>query len=539
MEQHLRRRRALDITVLLFALTASALLPLFLGQNRCWDQFNYHYYSGYALLNWRFHYDFAPAQLQSFHNPVFHVPTYLMLRYLPSRATALILGAIQGLNFWLIYKISQELFSRLQGFFRELLCLAIAATAYYGAANISEIGTTLGDNVISILPLTAILLIIRHLLTSKAPDRGDYYRLASAGIISGLAAGLKLTVAVIVVPIAIALTVVAVAYKMRLKLVALVYAGILFGFLASYGFWGLSLFDEYRNPFFPYFNGIFHSKYRAAENFRDMRFLPQKWQQTLFYPFYFARRNNLVSEYTFRDMRLAACYVLVFIVIVFHCRGFLARAGPRISNLEAGEKRCLVFMTLFTVLSYILWQQEFSIYRYAIVLEFLAPAFLSFGILSIVRRRWMFYSLVFLLNSLICRYEIPLNFGREQFVEDYLKVRLPAWDHLGESVVLMAGIEGSAYIIPSFPRSTRFVRVESTFTHPGMNAHLDNKIRSLLAQYSPEKTLVYLHYFEELKTAAPAFGYYRIHVDGDSCAEVVSTLGNAGYLCRTAGKSRR
>jgi hypothetical protein len=114
MNNHLRNHRTTDLAVLVTALAASAIVAMSLGQDNSWDQKNYHYYAGYALLNKPLNYDFAPAQVQSFFNPLIHVPTYLMLRYLPGRATALILGAIQGLNFWLIYKISKKLFSRLR-----------------------------------------------------------------------------------------------------------------------------------------------------------------------------------------------------------------------------------------------------------------------------------------------------------------------------------------------------------------------------------------------------------------------------------------
>ncbi len=530
----MRGQRTVETIVFLSAVAGSALLSLSLGQDVCWDQYNYHYYTGYAFLTNRLGYDFAPAQVQSFFNPLLHVPTYLMQRYLSSRAVALILGAIQGLNFWLIYKISKELFSALRGIASEILCLAIAVTAFYGAANIAEVGTSMGDNLVSILLLAAILLIIRHLSTSTRAGRREGYRVAAAGCLGGLAVGLKLTAAVFVVPMAVSLVVVALVSRMRLKPVALLIACMLFGFMVSYGFWGVTLYRQYGSPCFPFLNQVFHSQYYGNEDARDSRFFPRDWQQSLFYPFYLARENTLASENPFRDLRFAVCYVMVLLLTARYCRDLISRAGPQRSRDPADwNSQPLAFMTLFVTFSYILWQNAFSIYRYALLLDLLAPVFLSIAVFSLIRLRWLSYAIVFLTLSVISWYEIPLDFDREPYLEGRLQVRPPAWDHLEDSVVLMGGIEGYAYIIPSFPRSTRFVRIDSTLTSPGKNPPLDRKIQSILNLYSRERTLVYLHSLAELKTLAPVFRSFGAYIDAPSCAEVTSVSGNAGYLCRT------
>ncbi len=61
--------------VLLLSMAASSVIAVLLGQDASWDVKNYHFYSGYALLNKPPHFDFAPAQVQSFFNPLLHVFT--------------------------------------------------------------------------------------------------------------------------------------------------------------------------------------------------------------------------------------------------------------------------------------------------------------------------------------------------------------------------------------------------------------------------------------------------------------------------------
>ncbi len=257
--------------VMPLAMGVSALAAVMLGQDASWDLQNYHYYTGYAFLNKPLNYDFAPAQLQSFFNPLMHVFTYLMLAHLPSKTVAAVLGAIQGLNFYLVFLISQTLFCRWKSSNRFLISLGSAFAGFYGAANISELGTTFGDNLISILVLSGLLVIIRYLLReNEAPS--PVVSLWIGGVIMGAAAGVKLTV-LIYIP-AVCLSVLPLLAKKHLRQLAAFVAALATGFVATYGVWGIHLYLQYRNPFFPYLNNIFHSPYYNWAGVFDGRFLP-------------------------------------------------------------------------------------------------------------------------------------------------------------------------------------------------------------------------------------------------------------------------
>src|SRR5262245_35908281 len=85
----------------------SSLLATVVGKDVNWDLFNYHFYNGYAFLTDRAHKDIAPAQLQTFLNPLLDVPLYLAISHLSPIVVGLVYGFVQGFNavaVWLIGK---------------------------------------------------------------------------------------------------------------------------------------------------------------------------------------------------------------------------------------------------------------------------------------------------------------------------------------------------------------------------------------------------------------------------------------------------
>ena len=69
------------------------LAVLHLGQDRNWDLANYHLYNPHALLGGRYGFDIAPAQLQTWHNPMLDVPLYLLMKAdMPCSPTSLSLA---------------------------------------------------------------------------------------------------------------------------------------------------------------------------------------------------------------------------------------------------------------------------------------------------------------------------------------------------------------------------------------------------------------------------------------------------------------
>src|ERR1700674_1982410 len=70
-------RCLLDAGLLLAAiLLAGVASVLLLRQDVNWDLQNYHFYNAWAFAHGRLGWDLAPAQVQTFHNPLLDLPFY-------------------------------------------------------------------------------------------------------------------------------------------------------------------------------------------------------------------------------------------------------------------------------------------------------------------------------------------------------------------------------------------------------------------------------------------------------------------------------
>jgi hypothetical protein len=518
---------------LFISLIVSALVSLRLGQDVSWDLRNYHIYNGYAYLTRRFFYDFAPAQLQTFFNPLLHILSFSIRAHCTPIASAVFLGALQGVNIFLVFQISQILFQRWELRWRTLLSAANAVAGFYAVVNIGELGTTFGDNMVSIPMLGGILLLIRYFMSDDSQRKIPIWHLGVSGILMGAALGLKLTVVIYILGIAVAFPLAMLMPPRRLRPTLLVafWGGILAGFLAGYGMWGIELYKAYHNPFFPLFNNIFRSPFYEFQNSMDVRYIPHMWQKIFFYPFFFAQKTCLASEQMHRDMRWALCYIALLLLAGFSLYRICRKIRRTDAEASMREIQCLMLLTLFVSISYVSWQYLFSMYRYLSVLEWIAPIFLASTIAYFFRfpKRALIISLP--INLMICLSVFPYDNGRTGYEHDFLKVEIPPIPLLDKYLVLMAGSEPTSYIIHQFPPSTRFVRVFANWMEPGRNTKLDQQIHEFIAQYDISRILLYCATDEEVQVANSTLYPLGISKNSRPCRELGSPLGHKGFLC--------
>jgi hypothetical protein len=516
------------------SLIVSAVLSLRLGQDVNWDLQNYHVYGGYAFLNKRFFYDFAPAQLQTFLNPLMHVLSFLLRIYLSPKLAAILLGAIQGLNIFLVFQISQVLFRRLELRWRLLLSAANAAAGFYASVNYGELGTTYGDSIVSIPLLAGILILVRYMTSEKAERLRPILRLCLGGALVGISFALKLTIVVHVAAIAFALPLAMLVKPTRFRIVPLLsfYGGITAGFLVGYGMWGARLYMAYKNPFFPFFNNIFRSPYYAFRNAMDVSYVPHAWSNILFSPFLFARETMLAGERMHRDIRWALCYISILLLVGFALYRFGRKTG-KICAIEASERetRCLLLLSVFIVISYVCWQYLFFIYRYLSVLEWIAPTFLALTLAWFIRSPRLILAGSLLINAGICYSVVSIVGDRIPYDLDFLKVEIPPIPNLHNHLILMAGPYPTSYIIPQFPPHTRFVRISSNWMMLGENAKLDRHIHDFIAQYDVSRILLYCADEEEITNADITLFPLGLSKSDHACQELGSPLRHKGFLC--------
>ena len=464
---------------LLLSLVIGAIIAYFAGQDQNWDLFNYHFYNPYALLHHREYMDFAPAGMQTFFNPLMDIIPYLLIVSFKPVLVGLSLGAIQGLNLWIVYEICLLMLrSYIKHWSLYVFAFFIAIASFMGAGNLSEIGATMGDNISSIFVLAGLLL---YLISYLNKDR-KYSKWIKAGgfVLVGAATGLKLTNA----PYAIGLFALELIYSrgfltiLKRTLINGFWAFI--GLLISYGYWGYYLYSRFKSPLFPNFNSIFKSPYYPYINFHDSRFFPHGLLQTIFYPFYFTVKQKLTAEVVYRDARLAVLYAAILILALIAFGLILARKKrlsiPPLTSM-------LIF---FVVVSYVLWESEFSIYRYVIPIEFLSLIGITSIVFILIRYNRIAISIVVI--TIISFTTIPMNWGRTTWKPAFFGIQMP-YKIQPNSMLILAGGEPEGFIVPFLPHSVSVISMYSSIDPSNQNLLikelLHSRINTALKQRRP------------------------------------------------------
>jgi len=480
-----------DRLVLVAGVLVSGLASVLLGQDSNWDLRNYHFYNGYSFLNGRLGFDIAPAQIQTYYNPVLDVPVYWLMTHLPPVVYGFLLGALHGVNIYLIYRIAHSLLAGLPTQWRRGLGIACAVTGYYGAVNLMEIGASFHDNVTSLFVLGAVLLVI----SKSGFESGS--RVAAAGFLVGFGTGLKLVIGVYAGAFGLCLLLVGPSFSRRLKNMLVAAAAGAVGAAITMGYWMVTLTRRFESPLFPYFNKIFRSPYYELNtNYTDATFAPHGTYKTLFYPFYFLAQAPPVSETQFEDVRFPVCYLALGLLLfmAYYMRATRSANGatagfPAPSRLDSGER----FLLAWFVLSYILWQVMFAIYRYLLPLEMLAPVFLLVIARYIFPARQALVRAALAVFALIVLAVRPMGGWRmrKPWSSAFFDVRVPAVAGLDRSIVILADNAPLSYIIPSFPSGTRFVSVRNNFMFPSATTKLEDVVRKTLRRCGGDMYLLY------------------------------------------------
>lgn len=404
------------IVIFGICLAGGGLVSVRLGPDFNWDLQNYHLYNPFAFLTGRIGRDFMAAGIQSYLNPLLDVPFYLSwTSWFHERpcVTALLAGLPYGVAIFLCLRIAMLMFS-VAGESRVVEVVAAVVIGVTGTVTVSEVGTTFNDIPIAVLILGALFVELRRLEQDRASG-------LAAGILFGLAGGLKMT-AVVFAP-GFALAIMLTRRDWRSAIVAALWfsSGWLLGYVIAGGWWAWKLYQLFGNPIFPMFNHAFRSPWFADVG-RDLRFMPHGVLQKLFYPFYWVEGKRYVSEVPMRDPRFALAYVAS--VVVATLLWFSARAGsrPRAGGFPAVQRKRAVLLLVFFAVSFTIWQTLFSIARYMLTLELLT------GILIVLAIRWVCQSmmtfpaagrapamLAAVVAVLAIEVSMPMDWGRMQY----------------------------------------------------------------------------------------------------------------------------
>jgi hypothetical protein len=508
----------------LLSLPLFGWLSLQLGQDANWDLRNYHFYNPWAFLGHRLAIDILPAQAQTFFNPMLDLPFYWLVTHASPRAVGFVLGAVHGLNFWLLYLIGMELLPKSVRF-RPALALLAAGAGFFGPVGAGELGSTKNDNLAGLFVLGAVYALARGLRRRAPRDAPSRRHVLAAAALAGAGAGLKYSQ----VPYALGLLA-ALAFaggRIRTRLDRILLGGLAVGasFLLTAGPWMLRLRHRFASPLFPFLNSWFRSPYyHFGVSWNDHRWWPKGTADWVLRPFYLASAGHASMEYPFRDFRFAVLALLIVAAVAVRLRA--RRWQTRDPGPAAGD--ALAALLCFAVVSFAAWEMLLSYYRSLYPLEALAPLLIAALVLDLVRRPgWSEAAAAPLLLAIALSVQ-PARFERVPWGNSFFGVKVPDDPDLSRAVVVLASEEPTAYLLPFFPPGSRFVHVASNFTGPGDSDRFEAEIRDLLYAHRGPLFVLSEGAEDEERLAA-----YRLAVDAERCRPVATRLdATPPLLCR-------
>jgi hypothetical protein len=460
------RSLRLDAAIVVGFMLLCGAGSLWLGPDLNVDLQNYHFYNGYALVTGRpLGWDILPASVRTFFNPVMDAFHYWGIVHLPAKAFGFILGALHGLNPALVYLIARRLF-REEPWIAPAIAAGLFATL--GPAAFALLGTTTGDSLATIPILVALLLAV------GVSGEGDHRaRIVGAGVLAGLAVGLKLTMIPFAPIIGLALIVTALGLRAASAGTALFGTGGVAGYLFTGGFRSVQLWRLFGNPIFPFANSFFKSPYFPIIHWPTGYPQADTLWQHLSPPLDMALGNtsDLQEFFSFRDARWLV--LLAVGVVAFVRRGTVAA-------LRRDEKILLIFVAG----GYLAWLKLLYYYRYLVPVELLVPVALFVvwrkALSGVAPRRIALGYLTLLAALVLFSRTDPRGLGRHtEWVNGWFDIRLPRLAAMPNAIVLTD--LHISYVFPSFPASDRFCMLH----HGGMEWANDQIAHAIAGHSGP------------------------------------------------------
>jgi hypothetical protein len=527
-----------DAGLKLWVVTAAGSLAFgfaaaLLMKSAAWDLRNYHYYNAYSLLSNRSAQDILVAQMQVYLNPLPEFPFFWLNALLPGRLVAFVLGAIHGLNFGLLYLIVRRVLP-----VSGLTALVIVSVGVTGAANLSEIGTTFYDYLSSlgVLGSLALMLDRRGTTIREINRRGLLWSLLT-GLPLGLAIGAKLTTGLYAAPFLIAFFYLRGSGRVALGLSLACALGVALGVLLIGGYWMMHLWTTTGNPIFPFFNSFFSTSILSDLPSRDTKNMPQSFAQWLLFPVGMSLFPMSVAEVPWQDFR----FLILALLAVLPVLKPFSRSRRSSADWDQCDLRTFNALSLFVALAYPVWLWLFATLRYALPSEMLAPLMivLWIGVLPIaITLRQIIVVVIF--GALLLSTK-PMDWGRVawgSWGEPFIETHVPPETVKGKTLVLMTGHQATAYVVPAFPPTARFIRISSdTFsslflpffdadTRAALRQHWDNTQVLFTVEEAEDRS-------EQFRSVVAALRRFDLEAKLDECIPITTNLAVNGppLLC--------
>ena len=441
------------LAVTLLGMVAFALFSIYLGKDANYDLRNYHYYGCYCLLNGRVGYDLYAAQFGSFLNPVPYLPFCWAIDHLKPMVAGALFGALAGLSLGLLYCLTWRALGGAKGRTRIWLSLLAAIAGVCSPLFLAMVGTSFSD---TWTPLFVMLGLYAVVSESDSPSRRLVF---AAGLALGLTVGFKLVNSVYVIGLLLTLCL---GFRRPgfVSRIVTYCGGVACSALIMGGPWAMAMLREFRNPFFPFFNAVFRSPYFALDNFSDPRWKATHLGQVLSNPLHWAaERSVLSSESSFRNLSFAIIFILVLPALAVSIRR--RRSAPAKTHRSLFDVNHRTILLSFFLFSYLLWLFTFGHQRYATPLELLSGVTILALCDCLIQNRESTQRAFLVLAVMAIVWVRPADWGRRPWSKTWFETEIPAALNAPSALYVIPDSALSGYLVPMFPRDSRFVRIES------------------------------------------------------------------------------
>lgn len=512
--------RFIEKSILFLAPFFIGLLALTQGQDVNWDLLNYHYYTGYAFWTGSWQKDMMPAGIQSLLEPLYNIFIYLLIHNLPPIAVGFILGTLDGLAFIFLFLIAGLFIDKRieRASYRLAFKTLVALSGLYVPNFLSQLGNTNGDVLTGLFVLSGLTIVL-HRMGDESSSGWIW-----GGLLMGMGVGLKLTNGVYVLGMAIAVALSMGINKTNLKRLISFLSGSGAGFAVTGGYWFWILYRRFGNPFFPYYNTLFHSPYGFSADSHDYRWFPSSVTEWIFFPFYFTKQHQ-IAELSIENYSFMFIYVLIVLVFL---KLVISRVFPEEQIKEDSDKIVPLnekLFLIFFVASFIVWEVTFSYYRYLSPLEGLAPILIFILLRYFLVRGAVIVTLSLLLfNAINPHYpdwgRIP--WGKSYFQMEGIKKGLP------KEALVLVGAKPLAFVIPELPEGFRYFTIGNL---GGIASPLWSEKIHVRVQKSQEP-LYLLTDKDALSVNQKSLNAFGVKIDRSSCISLKNRARVGIRLCR-------
>jgi hypothetical protein len=461
------------------------VLNYFLGKDMASDTLNYHLYAGFSAVNDRFAQDYFAAGPLAYFNPYSYIPFYALISAgLPALAVSSLLAAVHSIILWLTFELAILVSPSNDPRARTILGLCSVALAFMNPILIQEVGSSFADITTGELVLGGWVLLAAAM---RAPSKA---RIVAAGLLIGIATGLKPTNAVhaiAAIPLLL-MAPLAVRARIRSSFSYLVFLGI--GFVIAAAPWAYQMERIFGNPMFPLMNSVFRSPDFTTAPLLHFRFVPATFGDALLRPFAMVKPLSMVhEELRAPDVRYA---VLTALSCLLACRWvwrFVVRRHESPRPPQSDPKgHVLAAVGCSLAIDWVLWLCGSGNSRYFLPIASVAAVVLVALVfqLFISRPRVRNYILAAVIGAQAIQLWMGTDFrwNPVPWGGQWFKIAVPEKLLTEPDLYLSIGIMSNSFVAPFLSRNSGFVNFSGGYAL-GSEGASGAHIHALIARYSP------------------------------------------------------